>query len=175
MESGGVFTTMETGMMISELFSTAGVLLDASASNKANLLELLAAEAAHRIGLSQKDILDALQARERIGSTALGKGVALPHAELPEAETPLILFVRLSRPINFDAKDDEPVDLVFLVLWPGETRKGLLSVMSQICRALRDPQSLRRLRLAKTPEDVVQLVLQEVAANSGQSDNPEEM
>lgn len=162
-------------MTISDHFSAADVILDASPSNKASLLDFLATEAASRIGHPKQDILSALQAREEIGSTALGKGVALPHAELRGAESSLVLFARLLRPINFDARDDEPVDLVFLVLWPATDRKGLLPVMSEICQALRDPQSLRRLRLGKTPEDVVQLVLQAPRPDPGQSGRPDEM
>jgi PTS system nitrogen regulatory IIA component len=161
-------------MGFSDFFSAADVILDASPSNKASLLELLATEAAKRIGLSKQEILTALQAREQIGSTALGKGVALPHTELRGAEAPVLLFARLRRPINFEAQDDEPVDLVFLVLWPTATRKGLLPVMAEICRALRNPQALRRLRRAKTPEDVVQLVHQAAAAGTGPSGAPEE-
>jgi len=153
---------METGMTILENFSAADVTLDAGPTNKASLLDFLATEAASRTGHAKQDILAALQAREQIGSTGLGKGVALPHAELRDAEESLVLFARLQKPVNFDARDDEPVDLVFLVLWPAADRKGLLPVMSEICQALRDPQSLRRLRQAKTPDDVVQLVLQAV-------------
>lgn len=161
-------------MTISDLFSPADVILDASPSNKASLLDFLATEAASRIALAKPDILDALQAREKIGSTALGKGVALPHTELRDAESPVVLFARLRRPINFDARDDEPVDLVFLVLWPAANRKGLLPVMSEICQALRDPQSLRRLRAAKTPEETARLVLGTVPSDTGSGGRPDE-
>jgi len=160
-------------MGISDFLSVPGVILDASPPDKASLLELLAAEAAGRIGCPQKEILDALQAREQIGSTALGKGVALPHTELPCAETPLVLFVRLSHPIDFDARDDEPVDLVFLVVWPAASRKGLLPVMSEICQALRDPQSPRKLRHADTPEAAIQL-LRQAAAAANQGADPDD-
>jgi nitrogen PTS system EIIA component len=161
-------------MGILDLFSAADVILDVSASNKRSLLEIMATEAANRLGRSSQEILGALQAREEIGSTALGKGVALPHAELRSTDPPVILFTRLRRPIDFDARDDEPVDLVFLVLWPAAAGKGLLPAMSEICRAVRDPQSLRRLRLARTPEDVVELVHQLAISGGGQSAAPEE-
>lgn len=160
-------------MTISDLFSVADVILDADAGNKAGLLDFLATEAAGRIALSKPEILDALLAREKIGSTALGKGVALPHAELRGGETPVVLFARLRRPVNFDARDDEPVDLAFLVLWPAANRKGLLPVMSEICQALRDPQSLRRLRAAKTPEEVTQIMLP-APPNTGSGGRPDE-
>jgi nitrogen PTS system EIIA component len=161
-------------MGILDLFSAADVILDVSASNKRSLLEIMATEAANRLGRSSQEILGDLQAREEIGSTALGKGVALPHAELRGTDPPVILFTRLRRPIDFDARDDEPVDLVFLVLWPAAAGKGLLPAMSEICRAVRDPQSLRRLRLARTPEDVVELVHQLAISGERQSAAPEE-
>lgn len=154
-------------MSLSDLLSAHNVILDAGLANKESLLERLSIEAANRIGCQKEEILKALQAREHIGSTALGKGVALPHTELRGTETPLVLFARLRRPIDFDARDDEPVDLFFLVLWPTATRKGLLPVMGEICQALRDPQSLRRLRQAETPEAVVQLVLQALPPDTG--------
>ncbi|WP_188261724.1 PTS sugar transporter subunit IIA [Azospirillum tabaci] len=153
-------------MNISDLLSAHNVILDAGPANKETLLDLLATEAASRIGTPKEDILKALQAREHIGSTALGKGVALPHTELRGTESPLVLFARLRKPIDFEARDDEPVDLFFLVLWPTATRKGLLPVMGEICQALRDPQSLRRLRQAETPDAVVQLVRQALPPNT---------
>lgn len=157
-------------MSIPELFSEPNVILDAETANKAALLDLLAAEAGQRLGLPKPDVLAALQAREKIGSTALGRGVALPHAELRDVQAPLVLFARLRRAINFDARDEEPVDLVFLVLWPAAARKGLLPVMSDICRALRETQTLRRLRAAETPEEVVRLVLQELPPDAAPDD-----
>jgi PTS system nitrogen regulatory IIA component len=151
---------MEKRMAISDLLSVADVILGVSASNKRSLFEVLSDEAASRLGRSSQEILEALRDREQIGSTALGRGVALPHAELSGTHPPIVLFTRLQRPIDFDARDDEPVDLVFLVLWPAGGGKGILPTISEICRALREPQSLRRLRLAETPEEVVQLMRQ---------------
>lgn len=156
-------------MGISDHFSDADVTLGVSARSKRNLLEVMAAEAAGRLGRSRQEILDALGAREELGSTALGKGVALPHAQLPGIVAPLVLFARLDRPIDFDARDAEPVDLVFLVLWPADDTKRLLSATSEICRVLRDPNLLRRLRVAKTRQDVVQLLCEQVLSKPGQS------
>lgn len=144
-------------MGILDLFSTHDVILDLGAMNKASLLELLAAEVAQRSGRTTKEVLEALKARERIGSTALNNGIALPHAELRDRLSPSILFARLVRPVDFDATDDQPVDLIFMVLWPAANRKGLLNMMSEICRVLRDRQVVRRLRSAATPEEVIQV------------------
>ena len=156
-------------MGISDHLSAADVMLDANVRNKRDLFEILAAEAASRLGHSKQEILDALQSREELGSTALGKGVALPHAELPGTAPPIMFFARLRRPIDFDARDAEPVDLVFLVLWPAAATKRLLDAMSEICRALRDPHLLRRLRLAETPEDVAQTLHHQEGFGAGRS------
>src|SRR5690606_38453672 len=136
------------------------------------LLETLAAAAAERLKRPEQEVLDALQSREALGSTALGKGVALPHAELPGSAPPIMLFLRLGQPIDFDARDGEPVDLVFLVLWPAAETKGLLEAMSEICRALRDEQMLRRLRLAETAEDVIRLLRDDPGRFSSQTAEP---
>ncbi|AWK88632.1 PTS sugar transporter subunit IIA [Azospirillum thermophilum] len=159
-------------MSIAELLSAPNVILDAEPTNKAALLDFLAAEAGQRLGLPKPEVLGALEAREKLGSTALGRGVALPHAEIRDAQAPLLLFARLRRAVNFEARDEEPVDLVFLVLWPAAARKGLLPAMSDICRALREPQTLRWLRAAETPEDVVRLVLQAVPPEAARDEAP---
>jgi PTS system nitrogen regulatory IIA component len=150
---------METVMSISDHFSAAGVILDADVKDKRALLDFLAMEAAGRLGHSKQAILDALQHREDLGSTALGKGVALPHTELTGVVQPIMLLARLLRPVDFDARDSEPVDLFFLVLWPAAATRGLLDAMSEICRVLRDAHVLRRLRLAETPEEAAHLLL----------------
>ena len=159
-------------MGITDLFSSSNVLLDVSANTKRSLLEFMSSEAASRLGRPDQEILDALLAREQIGSTALGKGVALPHAELDGDGLPIVLLARLRRGVDFDSRDDEPVDIVFLVLWPSSGGKGLLTAMSEICRTLRDPQSLRRIRSAETPEAVIDLVRQLAAARDGGNPAP---
>lgn len=142
-------------MAIMPLLSLTDVILGLNASKKRDLLELLAAEAARRCGIPETEVLDALKAREKLGSTALGKGVAFPHAELEAITTPVMLFARLNHAIDFGAQDDEPVDLVFLVLWPAAAGRELLPVMADICRVLREPEILRELRHASTAEQVV--------------------
>lgn len=145
-------------MEITDHLSAADVILDLDAANKRTVLKALAAEAAARLGQSGPKILDALLAREGLGSTALGRGVALPHARLGGDPPPVVLFARLRRPIDYEARDEEPVDLVILVLWPEASPEGFLPVLSETCRSLREPQTLRRLRSARTPEEVVSLL-----------------
>lgn len=145
-------------MGISGHLSAADVILDLDAATKQDVLRLLSAEAADRLGRPEREVLDALSARERLGSTALGRGIALPHAQIAGEPPPLALLARLSRPIDFEAKDDEPVDLVILVLWPEASPEGFLPALSGICGALRDPQVPRRLRRARTPAEAAALL-----------------
>ena len=138
--------------------STADVILDLNASSKRNLLDTIAREAAHRLGRTQEEILGALQARETLGSTALGRGIALPHARLAGDDPPLMLFARLRHPIDYDSRDEEPVDVVILVLWPEASPEGFLPALAETCRTVREPQALRRLRAASSAEEVVALL-----------------
>jgi PTS system nitrogen regulatory IIA component len=145
-------------MEMSDLLSAADVSLDLDAANKQRLLEILAAQAAARLGRSEQEVLSSLEARERLGSTALGKGLALPHAQLRGADRPLMLVARLRRPIDFQAPDEAPVDLVIMVLWPEDSADGFLPVLSEICRAVGEPQALNQLRRANSPEEIVALI-----------------
>lgn len=131
------------------------IVLDLDVAGKPALLQALAQRAAERLGRNEQDVAAALAARERLGTTALGRGVALPHARLAGADPPLMLFARLRRPIDYEARDDEPVDLVFAVLWPEEAAEGFLPALSGLCRSLREPAFLLGLRRATSPADVM--------------------
>ena len=145
-------------MGISDRISAADVVLDLDVGTKRGLLQALAARAAQRLPRPEPEILRALEDREALGSTALGRGVALPHARLAGDDPPVILFARLRRPIDYEARDEEPVDLAILVLWPEAEAEGFLPALSDTCRALREPQALRRLRGARSAEEVVALL-----------------
>lgn len=142
-------------MGIADRIRPADVVLDLHAANKRGLLETLAAEAGRRLDMPADAILDALKSRERLGSTALGRGIALPHARLASTFEPLVLIARLDTPIDFEARDEVPVDLVILVLWPEAEADGFLPALSATCRALREPQALRKLRAATSGQEVV--------------------
>jgi len=134
------------------------IILGLDVRGKPALLQILAARAAARLGRDEQEVNAALLARERLGTTALGRGVALPHARLPGGDPPLMLFARLDRPIDFEARDDEPVDLVFAVLWPQEAAEGFLPALSDLCRSLREPSFLLALRRAATAEEILALL-----------------
>jgi nitrogen PTS system EIIA component len=124
------------------------VIVGLRVADKAQLLQDLARRAAAAISLDQRSILDALQARENLGSTGLGKGFALPHARLATLQAPFALFIRLARPIDFDSIDDRPVDLVILLLTPANGGNEHLATLAALSRPLRDEAFVRRLRQA---------------------------
>jgi len=157
-------------MGIADRIRPADVVLDLHATNKRALLETLAAEAGRRLGRPAEAILDALKSREKLGSTALGRGIALPHARLDGEFEPLVLIARLDAPIDFEARDEVPVDLVILVLWPEAEAEGFLPALSATCRALREPQALRRLRTASSGQEVVSTMAQYSRADAAEED-----
>lgn len=153
--------------------SPADVLLGLEASSRKEALQRLAAEASRRLGQTERDILDALKTRETMGSTALGRGVALPHARIEGGIAPFMLVARLRRPIDYEAPDEELVDILILVLWPAESAEGLMATLSQTCRAFREPRFVQGLRAAQTPEEVVALVNAPLAEDaSGRPGSP---
>lgn len=159
-------------MALADLFPAAEGILSLGPANKTELLEMVSAVAAARMGRDKDEVLDALQARERLGSTALGRGVALPHTRMEGMQAPVAILARLTRPIEFDARDGEPVDLVFTVLWPEEEAEGFLPALSNICRVLRDNQLPRQLRQAKSSEEA--LAMLKAADHASPDERPEE-
>ncbi len=137
-------------MDMTDLIAPDRVVVGLKASSKPHLLAELARRAAAAIGLPQKQIGDVLEARESLGSTGVGSGIALPHAQLAALDRFFGLFVRLDGPIDYDAIDRRPVDLVFLLLIPGNTRDHL-KALAAISRRLRDPAIANDLRSAKSP------------------------
>ena len=105
-------------MKISDFLSPADVMLDVRASDKSRLLRQLSTQAAAEVGLDADEVSTQIAKREELGSTGVGNGVALPHARLKGLKAPFGLLARLRRGIDFEAIDDQPVDIVFLLLLP---------------------------------------------------------
>jgi PTS system nitrogen regulatory IIA component len=120
--------------------------------SKRQVLQSLADVAARETGLDSGRILDALMKREKLGTTGLGDGIAIPHARIPELDHLVGLFARLSKPVDFDALDGEPVDLVFLLLAPDGSGADHLKALARVARVLRDAQLCAALRHAERPE-----------------------
>jgi PTS system nitrogen regulatory IIA component len=135
-------------MTIGELIGENHVIVGLRVADKTQLLQELARRAGAALSLDQRVILDALQARENLGSTGLGMGFALPHARLAVLSRHFALFVRLARPIDFASIDGLPVDLVILLLTPVNASNQHLATLAALSRPLRSEAFMQRLRQA---------------------------
>ncbi|SEQ77956.1 PTS IIA-like nitrogen-regulatory protein PtsN [Faunimonas pinastri] len=133
-------------MNLSDLLKPEAVIPCMKAQGKKQVLQELAAIAAGLTGLPEKNILDTIQQREKLGSTGVGHGVAIPHGKLPGIEHMTGVFARLVRPVEFESLDDQPVDLVFLLLAPESAGADHLKALARVARLLRDPEFAKDLR-----------------------------
>jgi PTS system nitrogen regulatory IIA component len=141
-------------MKISDLLSPADVMIDVKASHKGLLLQEFAGKAAASLGLPVDLIASYLVKREELGSTGIGKGVAIPHARLPDLQRPHGLLAKLKQPIAFDAIDGQTVDIVFVLLLSAAAENEALAALALVARTLRPSENLARLRAAKTPSEL---------------------
>jgi PTS system nitrogen regulatory IIA component len=136
-------------MELGDLVTRDAVIAALPASNKKQVLLELANTASQHTGLDRREIFDALQQRERLGSTGFGRGVAIPHVKLSKLERTVCLFARLEAPVDFDSLDGEMVDLIFLLLSPEHASGDHLKTLARISRLVRDPAAIERLRRAR--------------------------
>lgn len=142
------------------------VVANLRANSKKQVLQELAELAASKVDATEHDILDTLLQRERLGSTGVGNGVAIPHGKLPNIDGIVGAFARVSRPVAFDAMDDQPVDLFFMLLAPEGSGADHLKALSKIARVLRDEQKLLSLRKAQDVDEIYGILISEVQANA---------
>jgi PTS system nitrogen regulatory IIA component len=135
-------------MDLSDLLKPEAVLASVHAQSKKQVLQEVCESAAGLTGLVEREIFDAILQRERLGSTGVGHGVAIPHGKLKSVDRLVGVFARLSRPVDFDALDDQPVDLVFLLLAPESAGADHLKALARIARVLRDGAVAQKLRVA---------------------------
>lgn len=128
------------------------VVLSMRVKSKKQALEELADHAAEATGLSERRIFDVLLERERLGTTGVGGGIAIPHGKLSELDRLFACFARLDESVDFDAVDDKPVDLIFLLLAPESAGADHLKALARISRVLRDDCICEKLRTAVTPD-----------------------
>ena len=128
-------------MTIDEILAPEAVIHGLRAAGKKNLLEELARRAGRELGIDAGEILGALVRREDLGSTGVGDGVALPHARMEAVARPFGLLARLRDPLDFEAVDDRPVDLVFLLLLPTGDGGEHLNALACVARRLRAPET----------------------------------
>jgi PTS system nitrogen regulatory IIA component len=139
-------------MPLTDLVSPNAVIPALKANSKKQALQEIAAKAAELTGQSDRAIFEILLQREKLGSTGVGNGVAIPHGKLPKLNRVFGLFARLDRPIDFEALDNQPVDLVFLLLAPEGAGADHLKALARVARLLRDPEVARKLRDSSNAE-----------------------
>jgi PTS system nitrogen regulatory IIA component len=145
-------------MPLTDILTPQSVLASVKAVSKKQLLQELSAFAAAQSGLLESDIYEALLQRERLGSTGIGKGIAIPHGKFNDLPSLCGLFARLEKPLDFEALDQEPVDLVFLLLAPENAGADHLKALAKIARVLRDPATVQALRQSRDPDALYALL-----------------
>jgi PTS system nitrogen regulatory IIA component len=139
-------------MLLTDLVAPDAVIPALKVNSKKQILQELAAKAAELSGQNERVILETLLRREKLGSTGVGHGVAIPHGKLARLEHLFGLFARLERAVDFEALDGQPVDLVFLLLAPEGAGADHLKALARVARLLRDPEVARKLRESRDAE-----------------------
>jgi nitrogen PTS system EIIA component len=146
-----------------DLITPAAVLPSLKAGNKKQALQELARRAAELTGQHERAIFDVLLERERLGTTGVGHGIAIPHGKLPNLDKVYGLFARMERPIGFDSIDEQPVDLVFLLLAPEHAGADHLKALARVSRLLRDQAMCEKLRGSDSADAIYALLTQQEA------------
>lgn len=153
-------------MPLNDLVTPNAVVPALKANSKKQALQELAEKAAQVSGMPAREIFDALIQRERLGSTAIGAGIAIPHGKLPKCRKIFGVFARLERPIDFEALDDAPVDLVFLLIAPESAGADHLNALSRIARLLRDSKIVATLRATRDPSALYSILVRDPAPSA---------
>lgn len=151
-------------MGLSEFLSPEAVVFNLHASCKREALALLADKASVLTGVAAATIRQALMEREQLGSTGVGRGVAIPHGKIEGVSEIVGVFAKLDQAVDFEAVDDQPVDLIFVLLAPADATAAHLKALAKVSRLLRDERVREALRGAETPE-----ALFAIAADTAQS------
>ncbi|MCG6121634.1 MAG: PTS IIA-like nitrogen regulatory protein PtsN [Microvirga sp.] len=150
-------------MLLADILSPEAVVPALRAPGKKQALQEIAAYAARLAGLDAQEVFETLLQRERLGSTGIGDGIAIPHGKLAKTDRLFGLVARLERPIDFEAIDGMPVDILFLLLAPETAGADHLKALSRIARVLRQPGVLERLRAAHDAAAIYALLMENSA------------
>lgn len=152
-------------LTIADILTPERVKLDLECSSKKRALELISQiVAGAQEGLEAWAIFDTLLARERLGSTGVGRGIAIPHGKLPALKAPVGAFVRLENGIDFDSPDGVPVSLIFAILVPEGGEEAHLAILSQLARRFSDPEFCTAIRQAQSSQIAFSLLTRKVAS-----------
>ena len=147
-------------MEINDLISSDTVIANLHATSKKQVLQELSRRAADLTGEHERVIFDVLMERERLGTTGVGAGIAIPHGKLASLERLYGMFARLEQPVDFQAIDERPVDLIFLLLAPESAGADHLKALARVSRVLRDQKICEKLRGTET-QDALYAILTE--------------
>jgi len=132
--------------LLSQILPPENVVLDLQATSKKRALEQVALLFENNQGFERASVFDSLFARERLGSTGLGHGVAVPHGRIKQITQPAAAFVRLAEPVSFDAPDGKPVDLLLVIVVPEAATQQHLDILAEVAQKLSDEAVLNTLR-----------------------------
>jgi nitrogen PTS system EIIA component len=150
-------------MILHDLLTPDAVIAPLKANGKKQALQEIAQRAALITGLAERDIFETLLQRERLGSTGIGDGIAIPHGRPASLERLRGMFVRLEKPIDFEALDGQPVDIMFVLLAPEGAGADHLKALARVARVLRDRSTLERVRRAHDASAIYAILTQSAA------------
>ncbi len=158
--------TIRYNMEIADLLSPDAVVAHLRAANKKQVLQEMAHRAAQLTRLPERRIFDTLMEREKLGSTGMGQGIAIPHGRIQGIQKMTGLFAQLDHPVDFDSMDDQPVDLVFLLLAPEDAGADHLKALARVSRLLRNQAVCEKLRGAPQAATLYALLTEPSAAQA---------
>ncbi|HJW42031.1 MAG TPA: PTS IIA-like nitrogen regulatory protein PtsN [Rhizomicrobium sp.] len=156
-------------MKISDLLQPSAVIAGLKVQGKKQLLQELAARAATIVRQPERKIFETLTERERLGTTGVGQGIAIPHGRLSDLKEIVGVFARLEQPIDYSAVDNQPVDLVFMLLAPEGAGADHLKALARVSRLLRNQQATEKLRAAKTSQALYAILTDTTSASGAQA------
>ncbi|HSZ73932.1 MAG TPA: PTS IIA-like nitrogen regulatory protein PtsN [Rhizomicrobium sp.] len=156
-------------MEIADLLAPNSVIAAMKTHGKKQLLQELATRAAPLAKVPDRRIFEILNEREKLGTTGVGQGIAIPHGRLSGLDRIIGVFARLETSIDYDAVDNQPVDLVFLLLAPEDAGADHLKALARVSRLLRNQAICEKLRAAKKPEALYAILTQPTTGTSSQA------
>lgn len=145
-------------MILPKLVTEKFILLNQKSNNKKNVLELISSYLQKEIKIKKDIIFESLYAREKLGTTALGNGVALPHARIDSLKTTQTLLLQLGSGIDFDAVDGKKVDVIFVLLVPNVNSDSHVKMLAEIAAILDNEQTVKKIRKAKKTQEIISIL-----------------
>lgn len=153
-------------MELNDIIAPESILANLKPNSKKQLLQELAEAGATQLGVDAQAVFETLLEREQLGSTGVGNGVAIPHGKIANIDRIVGVFAQLSKPVEFDSMDDQPVDIAFMLLAPVGSGADHLKALSRIARVLRDQATLSSIRHATDPDAIYSLLISEQNASA---------